>query len=297
MEGISQSLAGRVAVLQLFPLSVGEAGGGGGGEDSLDDLLASFAEVQGELPKPSFSLGNWLLRGSYPEIRANAEVDRNIWCASYIQTYLERDVRQILQVGDLNTFERFLRLVAARTAQILNYSELARDAGISPPTAKQWMSVLEASCQVYLLQPYFKNFGKRLIKSPKLYFLDPGLATFLMGLHSEEAIIHGPSSGALMETALVAGWVKAFYNRGEPPSLYYWRSSDGLEVDLIVDRNARLHAFEAKATATVTPGHASAICRWREIVGAEAGPGTVVADVDRAFSIAPGVRAVPWWLV
>ncbi len=139
--------------------------------------------------------------------------------------------------------------------------------------------------------------GKRLIKSPKLYFLDTAIAAFLTGLHSEEAILHGPSSGALMETAFVAEWVKAFHNRGEQPSIYFWRSSDGLEVDLLVDRNGKLHAFEVKTTATVTPGHAAGLSRWRALAGRTAAPAAVVADVERSFSLAPGIRAVPWWIL
>jgi predicted AAA+ superfamily ATPase len=295
MQGVSQSLAGRVAVLNLLPFSVGEAAGRPLGEETLDALLVKLSSAREAGTPPPFRLGNWLLRGAYPEVRANDAVDRALWCSSYIQTYLERDVRQVLQVGDLNAFSRFLRLIAARTAQLLNYSDLGRDAGVSAPTAKKWISVLEASGQVYLLQPYFQNFGKRLIKSPKIYFLDTALAAFLIGLHTEDAILLGPSSGPLFETAIVTEWVKAFQHRGEPPSLYYWRSRDGMEVDLLIDRNAILHAFELKSTATVTPHHADGLCRWLRLAGRRAGPATIVADVDRPLSVAPGVRAVPWW--
>ncbi len=220
-----------------------------------------------------------------------------MWCASYVQTYLERDVRQVQNVEDLNAFDRFVRLAAARTGQILNCSELARDAGISPPTAKKWMSLLEASGQVYLLQPYFKNFGKRLIKSPKLYFLDTAIASFLTGLHEAGPLLHGPSAGALLETAVVSAWVKAFLHRGEPPSLYYWRSRDGLEVDLIIERNGRLFPMEIKATSTVRPGHASALEKWRVVTGQKDSPGVIVANVSEKLSVAPGVRAIPWWCI
>ncbi len=294
MQNVGQSLAGRVAVMDLLPLSAGEASGRAEGEISLDDLLSRLFEG-GDVPPPPFGLGDWLLRGGYPEVRANPEVDRDLWCASYVQTYLERDVRQITNVGDLNTFERFLRLAAARTGQILNHADLARDVGVSPPTVKTWLSVLEASGQVFLLQPYVADFGKRLIKSPKLYFLDSAVVAFLLGLHAAEHILRGPFAGPLVETAVVAGWVKAFRHRGVPPSLYYWRSREGLEVDLLVERNGVLTPIEVKASATITPTHAAEVRKWRALAGQPDVPAALIADVDRPFSVAPGVRAVPWW--
>jgi predicted AAA+ superfamily ATPase len=166
MQGVSQSLSGRVAVLSLLPLSLSESRGLGGREHSLDALLGRLFSASGKSMKKKpiqVTLHDWMLRGAYPEIRANPEIDRQLWCSSYIQTYLERDVRQVLNVGDLNVFNRFLRLCASRTGQILNISELARDVGMSVPTAKKWLSVLEASYQVFLLPPHFKNFGKRII--------------------------------------------------------------------------------------------------------------------------------------
>ncbi len=296
MQNVSQSLAGRVAVMTLLPFSAGEAGGQPSGDVSIDDLLHRVFDG-GDAPCPPVDLADWLLRGSYPELRANPGVDRDIWCASYVQTYLERDVRQIVNVGDLNAFERFLRLAAARTGQLLNCSELAREVGVSAPTIKQWISVLEASGQVFLLQPYFRSFGKRLIKSPKLYFLDTALATFLLGLHSAEPTLHGPFVGPLVETAVVAGWVKAFQHRGQPPSLYFWRSRDGLEVDLLIDRDGTLFPLEVKASATITPGHAANVHKWRQLAGEPDGPAAIAANVPQPLAVSPGVRAVPWWWV
>ena len=297
MQGISQSLAGRVAVTTLLPFSIGEAAGHPGGRRTLDSLIEAtfFRSVRN--PAPGIDLGHWLIRGAYPEPRANRAVDRNLWCASYIQTYLERDVRQLVAVNDLNVFERFLRLTAARTAQLLNYSDLARDVGVSPPTVRSWISLLEASGQVYLLMPYHRDFGKRLVKSPKLYFLDSALAAFLVGLHDPVPLLQGPFAGAFMETAVVAAWVKAFHHRGEPPALYFWRSGDGLEVDLLIDRNGVLYPLEIKASSTPTPEHAAGIQKWRRLAGTEDTPGAVVANVDRACALCPGVRAVPWWVV
>jgi uncharacterized protein len=294
MAGVGESLAGRAAVLTLLPCSIEEMSGQAI-PAAIGDVLRRGQNGSATPPRPSLDLTDWILRGGYPEIRSNSEVNRDLWCASYVQTYLERDVRQVLRVGDLNTFERFLRLAAARIAQVLNVSDLARDVGVSPPTIKQWLSVLESSGVVYLLPPHFNNFGKRLIKSPKLYFLDTALATYLMGLHAPETIRHGPFAGALMETVVVAEWVKRFRNRGLAPSLYYWRSRSGLEVDLLVEVEGRLHPFEIKASSTITAHHADALLKWRQLAGAQSAPGTIVAHIDEILSPAPSVRAIPWW--
>lgn len=297
MQGVSQSLAGRVAILNLFPCSMEEVLGIKGSPVSVPDLLADIFSGNRAVQAPDFTLADWLLRGAYPELRANPDVDRNLWCASYIQTYLERDVRQILNVGDLNSFARFLRLLAARTGQILNYSDLGRDAGVSAPTARKWISVLEASGQVFLLPPYFRNFGKRLVKSPKLYFLDTGLATFLTGLHSPAPLISGPLYGPLFESAVMAAWVKAFCHRGLPPTLYYWRSHAGLDVDLLVEFDGRLYPVEIKATATVMPRHADSLVKWMNLAEFHGGSSVIMADIPASMNVAPAVRAIPWWWV
>jgi predicted AAA+ superfamily ATPase len=297
MEGVSQSLSGRVAVLSLLPFSLGESQGFGKSALGIDGILERlFSNGEGKKRKASLipiSLDDWLLRGAYPEVRANQDVDRQLWCSSYVQTYLERDVRQVVNVGDLNTFHRFLRLCAGRTGQILNMSELARDVGVSVPTIKKWVSVLEASYQIHLLPPHFKNLGKRIIKSPKLYFLDTGIATFLMGLHAKEPTLQGPMIGALFETVVVSEWIKAFYHRGERPELYYWRSGAGMEVDLIVDRNGRLHPIEIKATSTLLPRHAESLNKWRAIAGKLSSKGVIVADIPRSFAL-KDCRAISW---
>jgi uncharacterized protein len=297
MQGISQSLAGRVAALTLLPFSIGEASGQR--SSSLDVLVGRVFGGLGHFrpQPPRISIGNWLLRGAYPEPRANSRVDHQLWCASYIQTYLERDVRTLLKVGDLNAFSLFVRLCAARTGQILNLSDLARDAGISVPTARSWLSVLEASHEVFLLPPYFANFGKRLVKAPKLYFIDTALAAYLSGITSEAALLQGPMAGALFETAIVVAWRKALVHRGQLPNLFYWRSSDGLEIDLLLERDRRLFAIEAKLTATPTPGHAASLVKWMFLAKDMVGGAVVQANVDSPMSLVPGVKVVPWWWV
>jgi hypothetical protein len=293
MQNVSQSLAGRCAVLALLPLAIEEAAAAK--SRAIDQILeAQFGATPKTLPPTAPELETWLLRGSYPEICVNTEVDRQLWCASYIQTYLERDVRQIVNVGDLNTFQRFLRLCAGRTGQILNQSELARDVGVAVPTIKSWLSVLEASHQIFLLPPYFKNFGKRLIKSPKLYFIDTGIASFLLGLHDAEPLVKGPMFGPLFETMIIANWVKIFQHRGEPPQMYYWRSNGTLEIDLLIERNNRLYPFEIKSTQTVLPGHFEGLNKWKEVAGLSKQRGVVVAATREATSLL-GNNVVPWF--
>ncbi len=298
MQGVSQSLSGRVAVMSLLPFSLGESLGFGSEVMSIDAILEHLFlnPEQTDNRKEGaerLALDDWLLRGAFPEIRANRDVDRQLWCASYIQTYLERDVRQIVNVGDLNTFNRFLRLCAARTGQIFNMSELARDVGVSVPTIKKWLSVLEASYQIYLLPPHFNNFGKRIIKSPKLYFIDAAIATFLLGLHTKEPTLLGPAFGQLFESIVVSEWIKAFYHRGERPELYYWRSKGGVEVDLIVDRNGRLYPIEIKATSTLLPAHTESLGRWGALAGDLASRGLIVANSSKTFTL-KSCRVISW---
>lgn len=294
MHGVAQSLAGRVAVVSLDPLSVSEAlrAKSPSKVDSLLDRVFGTEPLEAAV----MDLGDWVLRGGYPEPRLDSSVDRALWFSSYVQTYLERDVRDLLQVGDLDAFGRFLALAAARSGALLNMSDLGRDAGVTGPTARRWISVLEASHVVFLLPPYHENFGKRVIKSPKLYFADPGLASFLLGLHTREAILSGPSAGPLAETAVVSEWWKAFRRRGERPPLFFWSTGTGAEVDLLIERNGHLHALEVKATATPTPHHADALARFLEIAKEKRKPAraALACRVERSTALRPGIRAVPW---
>ncbi len=297
MRGVTQTLAGRVAILTLTPLSVAEVGGAAPSR-SIDDLIrrvfpsgraATATDVE-----PT-DIADWLLRSGYPEPRLNPTVDRQLWFASYVQTYLERDVRDLLQVGDLHDFGRFLTLVAANTGRLLNFSDLAREIGVTSPTAKRWISVLEASHVVRLLRPYHRNFGKRLTKAPKVVVIDAALAAWLVGLHERDALLNGPSFGPLFETAVIAEWIKAFHNAGEPAALHYWRSSAGPDVNLVVERNGILYGIEAKSTATPTPQHADALAQWLALAGPKA-RGVLACRVPSPVTLRPGIRAVPWHL-
>ncbi len=295
MEGVSESLAGRLAVLTLDPLSVSEALLAPQRE-SLDDLLGRVFSGRGKrLEEREVDLADWLLRGGFPEPRTNPEVDPLLWFSSYVQTYLERDVRALAAVGDLDSFQRFLFLVGTRTGTPLNLTSLGREVGVTAPTAKRWLSVLKASHTVLLLPPWHRNLGKRIRRSPKLHLCDAGLATWLLGLRDREPLLRNPSFGSLVETAVVTEWVKAFRQRGEPANLFYWQSGSVGEVDLVLDRGGRLYGIEVKATATPTPQHAAGLARWLDLVGPEA-RGVLACRVKRPVSLRPRIRAVPWHL-
>jgi hypothetical protein len=259
MQGISQSLAGRAAVLSLLPFSLAERTGKGDTALAMGDWIKKLRTLSPIDLR--ISLSDVLLRGSYPEIASRRSVDRQLWCGSYIATFLERDVRNLAQISDLSQFERFLRLCAVRTGQLLNLSDLARDIGVSVPTAKRWLSVLEAGYQVFLLYPFYQSLGKRLVKSPKMYFNDTALATYLLGLHDKDSLLNSPTFGHLFETLVVTDMLKRFLHGGEMPSMYYLRTRDGLEIDLVLELGQKLSLFEIKSTMTVWPKHADSLGR------------------------------------
>lgn len=292
MRGVAESLAGRAAVLRLDPLSVAERLAAPA--PSVELLLASVFGNQPAVWR-KHELGPWLRRGGYPQPALHDEIDPSLWFSSYIDTYLARDVRELLLVGDLVTFQRFLVLCAARSGRLLNITDLARDVGISPTTAKRWLSVLEASQVVQQVQPWFENYGKRVAKASKLVFLDVGLCAALMGLRSTEAMLRGPAAGALAETAVVGEWIKAFRSRGREPRVFHWNAHSGVEIDLVVEWDGHLYAIEVKSTATPTPSHADGLRKWLEWAGPRA-RGAVACLVEQPTNMIEGIRAVPWHL-
>lgn len=226
MQGVSESLAGRSAVLRMHGLSGAELAEAGRGL-AVEDLV---------------------FRGGFPELHVQPALPAHIWHASYVATYLERDVRNIMQVGNLRDFERFLRAAAARIGAMLSYSELARDVGISPNTAKKWISVLQTSGQLFLLEPYYRNIGKRLVKTPKLYFCDSGLAMFLLGFEDWRSVLRHPMAGQLWENHVIMEIVRHYAAKGRDKPLWFWRTAQGEEVDLLVEEGGRFVAVEAKYT-------------------------------------------------
>lgn len=233
MRGITESMAGRAAILQLLPFSLVET------------------------PKVN------LLHGGFPEVLAKPK-SRSLWFASYLQTYLERDVRAITDVRDLTTFRRFLGVLASRHGQVLNKTDLAAPLGVTVPTIGEWLSILEVTGQIILVPPYFENFGKRLIKSPKLYWGDSGLACYLLGITSSAELERSPFLGALFEGFVAAEILKSQANQGMRKELYYFRDQQGLEVDFLMPRsNSNLWLIEVKAGKTIRPSMASSLLSLR----------------------------------
>lgn len=273
MQGVSESMAGRAAVLQLFPLS--------------------FRECRKVA----------MLRGGFPEVVARPGSAR-LWFASYLQTYLERDVRSITAVKDLATFRRFIALVASRHGQMLNKTDLAAPLGVSVPTITQWLGILETTEQILVVPPFYENLGKRLVKSPKVYLSDSGLACHLLGVDSAAELARSPFLGSLFEGFIASEIVKAQVNSGRRRELYYFRDEQGLEVDfLLPGRAGALKLVECKAGRTVSPSMASPLMRLAATIKARRPAGTVldlilVNQASQAgaagTAVAPGVRALPY---
>lgn len=271
-QQVTESLAGRAAMLRLLPISSREESG-----RMLDPLpweLRRKRSAGGHIAPAD--LWRSLLRGGYPELVADPDRDISLWHSSYVQTYLERDVRSLRQVGDLISFQNFLRALAARSGQLLSLTDLARDLGVAVNTAKAWLFVLEATFQVIVLRPYYANVGKRMVKTPKVYFTDTGTLCYLAGLKDPDHAAAGPLGGAIFETAVLLQIVKAFVNRGEVPQIYFWRTSAGVEVDLVVATGGRLIPIEVKLSATPRPAMANAIRTFQEDLGDRAASGYVI---------------------
>jgi predicted AAA+ superfamily ATPase len=277
MRNVSESLAGRVAVLTLYTFSLSEMNKNlRSGLTDAGSFINSLFDA-GTIFGKSLSEGKWLLHGGYPEIFVNKKIVKKLWFSSYVQTYIDRDVRGNIKTANLNEFERFLRLLAARTSQELNYSTLSREIGVTVPTIKSWVSFLEASSIVYLLYPYHKNFGNRVIKSPKCYFMDTGLVSYLVGLQDEDHLLQGPMAGALFETACVTQFIRRFSALLDPCALYFWRSVDGLEVDLLVETSKGIFPVEIKLSATISTHHISPLKSWLSLQGNSARKGLIVS--------------------
>jgi hypothetical protein len=276
-------------VLKLLPLSNWEVNHHPQRTLPWEKGKASSLPVQ-----PIQELWEQILRGSYPEIVCNPDRDARMWQASYVQTYLERDIRNLRNIGDLTLFQTFLRALAARSAQILNLSDLARDVGVAVNTAKDWISILEASFQIFILRPYFANIGKRLVKAPKVYFTDTGLLCYLVGLRDIEHAASGPMGGAIFENLVVAELFKIYMHRGEEPALYYWRTAAGSEVDMVIETQDQLVPMEIKLSETLRPEMAKEIINFQIDFHGKAGLGYIVHPGSMILPLGKGVVTLPF---
>ncbi len=289
-RSVTESLAGRVAMLQLLPLSRREAEG-------RPRLALPWEPGRESVTPGSYTFGKlWegLLRGGYPELAVQSERDAYPWHSAYIQTYLERDVRMLRQVGDLTQYRLFLRLLAARSGQLLNLTDAARDLGVAVNTVKAWIGILEATYQIIVLRPYFASAGKRLVKRPKVYFTDVGTLCHLAGLRDAEHAASGPLGGAIMETAVISEVFKTLAHRGLAPPLYFWRTMAGSEVDLLVDTGGQLVPVEVKLSATPRPQMAKGIREFRASLPELAHPGYLVHPGNSRLPLGAGTVSCPF---
>lgn len=289
-EKVTESLAGRAAMLRLLPLSRREA------EGRPNQGLPWERDPGEGVPAGRGFRELWagFLRGGYPELAVEEDRDPGLWHSSYVQTYLERDVRSLRQIGDLTQFQGFLRTLAARSAQLLNLTDVARDLGVAVNTVKAWLSVLEATYQVTVLRPYHANVGKRLVKTPKVYFNDVGTLCHLAGLKDPEHAASGPMGGAIFETAVLSEIVRTLTHRGVEPRVSFWRTSAGAEVDFVVEEGPELVPIEAKLSATPRPAMASGVRQLQDDLGTRARPGYVVHPGDVTLPLGSGVTALPF---
>lgn len=270
-EKVSQTLAGRIALLTLLPLSI-------------DELTES-----NQLPP---ALEELLIKGMYPRVYTEPVLVED-WYANYLATYVQRDVRQMLKIGDLSIFQRFLKLCAQRIGQQLNYSSLAGDCGISPNTARAWISVLEASFIIFLVQPYYKNLNKRLVKTPKLYFYDSGLACSLLNILEPQKLFTHDLRGALFESFVMAGLTKMRLNQGKQPDLYFVRDIQGYEIDCVWEKQDLLIPIEIKSSTTAKQSFFDQFTKWDAFSGQHNAPRFIVyaGDLDQQW---PEALALSW---
>ena len=297
MKGISESLAGRVGIIQLLGFSHAEIKG-------KSQTVTPFIPTEQEMKKRMKSaeslslkeLYQTIWRGAFPAIALYEEADRNLFFSSYVQTYLQRDVRDLARVGDEMAFLRFLRSAAARTGQLLNLAELARDVDISYNTAKSWLSILQASGVVYLLEPYHTNVTKRLIKTPKLYFLDTGLCAWLTEWSGPETLEAGAASGPILETWIMSEILKTWWHNGLNAPFYFYRDKDQKEIDLLIIRDNTIYPLEFKKTASPEKRlvrHFETLDRLKMPVG----PGGVICLAAEFLPLTPNAWSIPVYLV
>ncbi|MBN2359748.1 MAG: ATP-binding protein [Deltaproteobacteria bacterium] len=290
MRDVSESLAGRVGVLRLLGLSQAE-------EDSVPAAARPWSPAlarsgQARAAATVRQIFSRIVRGSFPRLVHRNAPPLDAFYGSYVQTYIDRDLRDLVRAGSLSSFERFLRVCAARTASLLNLSDLARDSDVSVNTAKEWLSLLEAAGHVFLLRPYYRNLTKRLTKAPKLYFVDTGLACYLTGWRNADVAARGAAAGALFETYVVAEIIKSYWHRGCEPPIFFFRTKEKVEIDVVLEANGRLLPIEIKLASRVPADSLKGFAALRK-TSAAVGCGTVVAAVREPYALSAEVHVLP----
>lgn len=275
MSGVAESLAGRVAVFHLYPFNLDEI--------SAAEPFNAFDDMY---------LAKQLIKGFYPETVVRADLDLQLWFASYIATYIERDIRNIRNVSDLGAFNTFIHLLANRAGAILNISEVAKETGISVPTAKSWISLLESTYIIYLLRPYHTNLNKRLIKSPKIYFLDTGLLCYYLGIDSTDRLLKAAERGHIFENFILMELIKRFFANGIPAPISFYRTMNGVEVDLIINNRKQKMAIEIKFSKTPNYKMASGLRKFKSEI--DDSVGYLMSLHDQPVLFGPNIHSIHW---
>jgi predicted AAA+ superfamily ATPase len=287
MEKVTQSLAGRCAIFHLLPFSRAELLGGNSLDIDHPEHVTAGSDKKADLYE-------MLFRGFYPRIH-DKDLMPQEWLHDYLHSYIERDVRLISNIGSVETFERFMGLCAARSGQLLNIASLARDCDINPITAKKWLSILESSFIIKILRPHYKNFNKRLIKNPKLYFTDTGLLCYLLKIRSALELRTHESRGMIFETWVIDEFIKYYYNRRSEPDMYFWRDSNDNEVDLIISRGQELLPIGIKSGQTFSQNMIHELIFWRNLTGQPDHPGILIYGGDKILTF-KGLTILPWYV-
>jgi predicted AAA+ superfamily ATPase len=293
LESITQSLAGRIATFKLYPLSFLELYHYPPDKsfDSVFQILHSTRDMISQQ-----QLYNMIWKGFYPRVH-DKEIDSYKWYENYLLTYVERDVRNLLRVNNLRTFTAFLKLVSAQAGQLINFSNLSNSLGVSLPTVKNWISILETSGIIFILPPFFQNYSKRLVKTPKLYFADTGLLCHLLSIRSKDHLKNHPLIGSIFENFIVAEAYKRFFNLAETPPLYFWRDPSGLEVDLLIDKGLSVFPIEIKISQTYHTDFKKGIEKWLTLSGYPDASGAVIYCGKEKAGTHSNIMTAPWYLL
>lgn len=291
MKNVSETLAGRAAIINMLGLSINEK------QNATDipivfntDYLNNKRQISKKLSLQK--VFEYIYKGSYPELYAGNISDLDVYYNSYLQTYIERDIRALTTIEDENSFIKFMRIVAARTGQVVKYNQLALEAGISQPTAKKWLSLLITSGIVYLLEPFYENLTKRLTKMPKLYFYDTGLCAFLCGWSSPKVLEQGAMNGAFFENFVVIEILKNYLNNGKKPSFFFYRDTEQKEIDLIIEQNQKLFPIEIKLTASPNK---TMVKNFSILPEEKFSSGALICMTSEDYPITSKVNAIPIW--
>lgn len=277
MKGVSETLAGRIAIFQLYPLSWEE-----------------ISTVKGykEVTKNDFQVATQIITGFYPEFFAVPQMDKNLWLSSYLATYIERDLRNLKAISDLTRFQTFIRLIAVRAGQLLNMNEIAKETGVSQPTIKDWLTLLEATYIIYILRPFHVNTTKRLVKTPKVYFVDTGLLCYLLGIDTPERLFKAGERGHIFENMVIMEYIKRLSILPEKWECYFYRTASGEEVDLIIERHHQLEAYEIKFSKTIPSDGIESLSRFQKEFKAE--KAVLLSLQDKKVPFREGVTAMHW---